>query len=85
MVDRKDLHVLLDCIFVSQSKREDSDLKSLQDAMKKANEMDAIFLEDIKAASPKFRQIMTKSMWHNTYLYYHPCLLMYPMLLAACT
>ena len=51
----------------SQSKREDSDLKSLQDAMKKANEMDAVFLEDIKTAAQKFKQVMAKSMWYDIY------------------
>ena len=51
----------------SQSKREDSDLKSLQDAMKKANEMDAVFLEDIKTAAQKFKQVIAKSMWYDIY------------------
>ena len=31
--------------------------------MKKANEMDALFLEDIKTAAPKFKHVMTQSMW----------------------
>ena len=52
------------CILVActQTKREDSDLRSIQDAMKNANEMDAVYLEDINAESAKFRQVMTKSM-----------------------
>ena len=49
-----------------QVKREDSDLRSIQDAMKKANEMDAVFLEDIEAASPKFGQVIAKSTMNNT-------------------
>lgn len=56
-------HVVDLFVLASQSKREDSDLKSLQDAMRKANEMDVVFLEDIKTAAPKFKQVMAKSMW----------------------
>ena len=38
--------------------------------MKKANEMDAVYLGDIEAASQKFRQVMAKSMstFGHTYL-----------------
>ena len=53
----------------SQSKREDSDLKSIQDAMRKANEMDAVFLEDIKTAASKFNQVMAKRTWYSTLSY----------------
>ena len=40
-----------------QLKREDSGPKNLQDAMKFANEMDTIFLEEIAAASHQFKQV----------------------------
>ena len=52
--------ILLVCIINAQSKREDSDLRVLQDAMRKANEMDAVYLEEITGASPQFRLIREK-------------------------
>ena len=45
---------------IPQSKRGDNDLYSLQASMRKANEMDAIYLEEMKTALPRFVQVRDK-------------------------
>lgn len=43
-----------------QSKRGDNDIKLLKDIMKLANEMDAVYLEEMKQSLPLFTQLKTK-------------------------
>ena len=40
-----------------KAKRGDNDVKLLKDTMKLANEMDAVFLEEMKQSLPLFNQI----------------------------
>ena len=43
-----------------QDKRDDNDIKLLKDIMKLANEMDAVYLEEMKQSLPVFTQLKTK-------------------------
>lgn len=43
-----------------QDKRDDNDIKLLKDIMKLANEMDAVYLEEMKQSLPLFTQLKTK-------------------------
>ena len=52
-----------DCVYM-QAKRGDSDLKALQETLKSANEMDAMFLEEMKQSIPHFRQLRSESTSH---------------------
>lgn len=56
-----DVHAIRYHSSVLQSKRGESDLKTLQQALKNANEMDAMFLEEMKESVPLFRQLRANS------------------------
>ena len=44
-----------------QGRRGESDLKGVQETLKNANEMDAMFLEEMKQSIPHFRQLKAES------------------------
>ena len=44
----------------SQTNRGDNDLKILQSSMKRANEVDAVFLEEMKEGFPTYQEIRTR-------------------------
>ena len=48
-------------VVMCRPRRGESDLKGVQETLKNANEMDAMFLEEMKQSIPHFRQLKAES------------------------